>query len=78
MTTASHSEEAAPRPQTGRRRMPSWKRAVLMLACGWVVIWVARMMFTPIYPELSAFFGGATSTELGAVSSWYFLGYALM
>jgi hypothetical protein len=49
-----------------------------MLACGWVVIWVARMMFTPIYPELSAFFGGATSTELGAVSSWYFLGYALM
>lgn len=78
MTTASHSEEAAPRPQTGRRRMPSWKRAVLMLACGWVVIWVARMMFTPIYPELSAFFGGATSIELGAVSSWYFLGYALM
>ena len=78
MTTASHSEEAAPRPQTGRRRMPSWKRAVLMLACGWVVIWVARMMFTPIYPELSAFLGGATSTELGGVSSWYFLGYALM
>ena len=49
-----------------------------MLTCGWVVIWLARMMFTPIYPQLSAFFGGATSTELGAISSWYFLGYALM
>ena len=62
----------------GRHGMPSWVCAVAVLACGWVVIWVARMMFTPIYPELSAFFGGATSTELGAISSWYFLGYALM
>ncbi|MEE8732236.1 MAG: MFS transporter [Eggerthellaceae bacterium] len=49
-----------------------------MLACGWVVIWVARMMFTPLYPQLSDFFGGASSTQLGAISSWYFLGYALM
>lgn len=60
------------------RRVPAWVHAVAVLSCGWVVIWVARMMFTPIYPELSAFFGGATSTELGAISSWYFLGYTLM
>lgn len=58
--------------------MPAWVRAVAVLACGWVVIWIARMMFTPVYPELSAFFGGTTSAELGAISSWYFLGYALM
>ena len=57
---------------------PSWRLFVVVLTCGWVVIWLARMMFTPIYPQLSAFFGGATSTELGAISSWYFLGYALM
>jgi MFS family permease len=36
------------------------------------------MMFTPLYPQLSDFFGGASSTQLGAISSWYFLGYALM
>lgn len=58
--------------------MPAWVRAVAVLACGWVVIWIARMMLTPVYPELSAFFGGTTSAELGAISSWYFLGYALM
>lgn len=64
-----------PRPHsTGRQ----WKSAVLVLACGWVVIWVARMMFTPLYPQLSDFFGGASSAQLGAISSWYFLGYALM
>lgn len=66
MTSRPHS--------TGRQ----WKSAVLVLACGWVVIWVARMMFTPLYPQLSDFFGGASSTQLGAISSWYFLGYALM
>jgi MFS family permease len=63
------------RPHSTSRQ---WKSAVLVLACGWVVIWVARMMFTPLYPQLSDFFGGATSTQLGAISSWYFLGYALM
>lgn len=64
-----------PRPHpTGRQ----WKSAVLVLACGWVVIWVARMMFTPLYPQLSDFFGGASGAQLGAISSWYFLGYALM
>ncbi len=66
MTSRPHS--------TGRQ----WKSAVLVLACGWVVIWVARMMFTPLYPQLSDFFGGASSAQLGAISSWYFLGYALM
>lgn len=79
MATASHMEDLVEGPQPAQRHgLPPWARAVAMLACGWVVIWVARMMFTPIYPELSAFFGSATSTELGAISSWYFLGYALM
>lgn len=74
-----HVEDSAHSPHPNEHRhVPSWVCAVAVLACGWVVIWVARMMFTPVYPELSAFFGGATSAELGAISSWYFLGYALM
>lgn len=56
----------------------SWKRLVIVLALGWVVIWISRMMFTPIYPVLSDFFGGVSNTQLGAISSLYFLGYVVM
>ncbi|MCI6274603.1 MAG: MFS transporter [Coriobacteriaceae bacterium] len=56
----------------------NWKRYVVILALGWVVIWISRMMFTPIYPVLSEYFGGVSNTELGAISSFYFLGYVVM
>ncbi|MGN0070632.1 MAG: MFS transporter [Atopobiaceae bacterium] len=56
----------------------SWKRYIVILALGWVVIWISRMMFTPIYPVLSAFFGGVNNAQLGAISSFYFLGYVIM
>lgn len=59
-------------------RTPFWKKGVVMLAAGWIVIWISRMMLTPIYPVLSRFFGGASSTQLGMISSFYFLGYVLM
>ena len=58
--------------------MPFWKKAVIILAFGWVVIWISRMMLTPIYPVLSDFFGGVSNTQLGAISSFYFLGYVVM
>lgn len=56
----------------------SWKKLVVVLAFGWVVIWISRMMLTPIYPVLSEFFGGVSNAELGAISSFYFLGYVVM
>lgn len=59
-------------------KKPFWKKGVVMLAAGWIVIWISRMMLTPIYPILSRFFGGASSTQLGMISSFYFLGYVLM
>lgn len=55
-----------------------WKKAIVVLAAGWVVIWISRMMLTPIYSVLSDFFGGVSNTELGAISSFYFLGYVVM
>lgn len=58
--------------------MAFWKKGIIMLAAGWIVIWISRMMFTPIYPVLSSFFNGATSTQLGLISSFYFLGYVIM
>lgn len=62
--------------KTGGR--PFWQRAIVVLFCGWIAIWIARMMFTPIYSVLSDFFGGVSNTQLGAISSFYFLGYVLM
>lgn len=59
-------------------KMPFWKKGIVMLAGGWIVIWFSRMMLTPIYPVLSHFFGAASSTQLGMISSFYFLGYVLM
>ena len=58
--------------------MEFWKKGIVMLAAGWIIIWISRMMFTPIYPVLSSFFNGATSTQLGLISSFYFLGYVIM
>ena len=61
-----------------RTRLPFWQKGIVMLAAGWIVIWISRMMLTPIYPVLSAHFGGASATQLGLISSTYFLGYVLM
>lgn len=57
---------------------PFWKRAIVVLALGWVVIWISRMMLTPIYSVLSEFFGGVSNAQLGLISSFYFLGYVIM
>lgn len=57
---------------------PFWKRAIVVLALGWVVIWISRMMLTPIYAVLSEFFGGVSNAQLGLISSFYFLGYVIM
>ena len=55
-----------------------WKQVILMLTIGWVVIWVYRDTFPPIYPTISAFFNGATNAQIGLISSCYFFGYAAM
>lgn len=57
---------------------PYWKQLIFVLTAGWIAIWIARTMLTPIYPQLSEFFGGVTKSQLGAISSFYFLGYVLM
>ena len=61
-----------------KKPMKYWKQVILMLTIGWVVIWVYRDTFPPIYPIISAFFNGATNAQIGLISSCYFLGYAAM
>ena len=55
-----------------------WKQIIVVSTLGWVVVWLNRTALTPIYPQLSEYFGGATDAEIGAISSFYFLGYVLM
>lgn len=63
---------------SSRHRVPFWKIGIVALILGWIAIWISRMMLTPIYPILSAYFDGASLTQLGLISSFYFLGYLLM
>lgn len=55
-----------------------WKQIVIVSTLGWIVVWLNRTALTPIYPQLSEYFGGATDAKIGAISSFYFLGYVLM
>ncbi|MGX4685810.1 MFS transporter [Vagococcus sp. JNUCC 83] len=57
---------------------PYWKQVVLISTLGWIIVWFNRTALTPIYPQLSAFFDHASDAKIGAISSFYFLGYVLM
>lgn len=61
-----------------RTTLPYWQKIVAVLTAGWIVIWIYRTVLTPIYPIVSAYFGGATDAQLGNISSFYFLGYVIM
>lgn len=56
----------------------NWKLIVGLLTFGWITIWVYRTALTPIYPQISEFFGGISDLQLGQISSFYFLGYVIM
>ncbi|AEB07737.1 major facilitator superfamily MFS_1 [Coriobacterium glomerans PW2] len=62
--------------EAGRR--PYWNQVVFVLTAGWIVIWGYRMILTPIYPIISAYFGGISNAQIGAITSSFFLGYVLM
>lgn len=61
-----------------KKQLLNWKLIVSLLTFGWVTIWVYRTSLTPIYPQISAFFGGISDLKLGIISSIYFFGYAMM
>lgn len=63
---------------TENKGIPYWKQIVFVLTAGWIVIWIYRTVLTPIYPIISEYFGGASDSQLGSISSFYFLGYVIM
>ena len=72
-TEATKEVEVVP-----EKRTEYWKQIIYVMTAGWIAIWVYRTALAPIYPEISAYFGGATDSQLGSISSFYFLGYVLM
>lgn len=57
---------------------PYWKTIVLVMTAGWIAIWIYRTSLTPIYPQISEYFGNISDAQIGSISSLYFLGYVLM
>lgn len=52
-----------------------WKKIIFVLTAGWLVIWIYRSSFGPVFEQIGASFGGASDSQLGMISSFYFLGY---
>ena len=63
---------------TTKKKMLYCKKIIYVLTAGWIAIWVYRTALTPIYPQLSSYFGGASDAQIGTISSSYFLGYVTM
>ena len=64
--------------QSTKQPTEYWKQIVMIMTLGWVVIWLYRTALAPVYPQISAHFGGASDSQIGSISSFYFLGYVLM
>lgn len=57
---------------------PYWKTIIYVMTAGWIAIWVYRTALAPVYPQISEYFGGISDSQIGSISSLYFLGYVLM
>ena len=55
-----------------------WKQLVGVLCLGWIVIWFARTMLTPVYAEVQMTTGPQSSFRMGMIASCYFLGYTVI
>lgn len=49
-----------------------------MLCFGWIIIWFARTMLTPVYDEIQLTVGIQSGLRMGMIASFYFLGYTLI
>lgn len=59
-------------------QFPYWKKLVILLFLGWVVLWIYRTFLTPIYPDVINTVGPHNNTQIGMIASIYFFSYALL
>ena len=64
--------------QTVKNDPNYYKKIIVALCLGWVVIWIYRTILTPIYPQIQASLGNISDTQVGLVASIYFFAYTGM
>ncbi|MEY9977377.1 MFS transporter [Lysinibacillus sp. RC79] len=64
--------------QTVKNDPNYYKKIIIALFLGWVVIWIYRTLLTPIYPQIQESLGNISDTQVGLVASIYFFAYTGM
>lgn len=64
-------------PTTKNERVPYWIKTVIIFFLGWVVIYAARSVLSPVMPQIETEFG-LSKSQLGLISSLFFLAYTLL
>lgn len=64
--------------QTVKNDPNYYKKIIIALFLGWVVIWIYRTILTPIYPQIQESLGNISDTQVGLVASFYFFAYTGM
>jgi len=62
---------------THHERVPYWVKTVIIFFLGWVVIYAARSVLSPIMPQIEVEFG-LSKSQLGMISSLFFLAYTFL
>lgn len=60
-----------------KEKFPDWIKTIILLCLGWTSIYMIRGVLTPVMGDIQIEFG-LTQTELGLISSVFFLGYTAM
>nr|WP_314418494.1 MFS transporter [uncultured Erwinia sp.] len=63
--------------QTKTERVPYWIKTVIIFFLGWVVIYAARSVLSPVMPQIETEFG-LSKSQLGLISSLFFLAYTVL
>lgn len=58
-------------------KFPDWVKSIILLCLGWTSIYMIRGVLTPVMGDIQIEFD-LTQTELGLISSVFFLGYTAM
>ncbi|MDD1501706.1 MULTISPECIES: MFS transporter [unclassified Lysinibacillus] len=64
--------------QTVKNDPNYYKKIIVALCLGWVVIWIYRTILTPIYPQIQESLGNISDTQVGLIASIYFFAYTGM
>lgn len=59
------------------KKFPDWVKSIILLCLGWTSIYMIRGVLTPVMGDIQIEFD-LTQTELGLISSVFFLGYTAM